>query len=83
LVIRRTRIRVVLAATIKLSGADPRHAVQPTSYLNHSYDVRSWLLTTDHKRVTILYLISTTLMFFTGGFLALLICLELPTPQAT
>ncbi len=55
--------------------------VQSTNYLNHSYDLRSWLLTTDHKRVAILYLISTTFMFFVGGFFALLIRLELLTPQ--
>ncbi len=55
--------------------------VEPTNYLNHSYSVKSWLLTTDHKRVAILYLISTTLMFFVGGFFALLIRLELLTPQ--
>jgi cytochrome c oxidase subunit I len=56
-------------------------AVEPANYLNHSYDIRSWLLTTDHKRVAVLYLISTTLMFFVGGFFALLIRLELLTPQ--
>jgi cytochrome c oxidase subunit 1 len=55
--------------------------VEPANYLNHSYDIRSWLLTTDHKRVAVLYLISTTLMFFVGGFFALLIRLELLTPQ--
>jgi cytochrome c oxidase subunit 1 len=55
--------------------------LERTNYLNHSYDIRSWLLTTDHKRVAILYRISTTLMFFVGGFFALLIRLELLTPQ--
>jgi len=28
------------------------------NYLNVSYAVRSWLLTTDHKRIGVLYLIS-------------------------
>jgi cytochrome c oxidase subunit I len=55
--------------------------IERTNYLNHSYGIRSWLLTTDHKRVAILYLISTTAMFFVGGFFALLIRLELLTPQ--
>ncbi len=55
--------------------------IQPASYLNQSYGLRSWLLTTDHKRVAILYLVSTTAMFFVGGFFALLIRLELLTPQ--
>ena len=39
----------------------------PTNYLNASYSVVSWLLTTDHKRIAILYLLPITLMFFIGG----------------
>src|SRR5205807_2282342 len=49
-------------------------------YLNVNYGVKSWLLTTDHKRIALLYLISITLFFFVGGFFALLIRLELLTP---
>ncbi len=50
-------------------------------YLNVSYGVRSWLLTTDHKRIGLLYMVSLTLMFFVGGFMAVLMRLELLTPQ--
>jgi cytochrome c oxidase subunit 1 len=50
-------------------------------YLNVDYGVKSWLLTTDHKRIAILYLASITLFFFVGGFFAVLIRLELLTPQ--
>jgi cytochrome c oxidase subunit 1 len=49
-------------------------------YLNAEYGIKSWLLTTDHKRIALLYLMSITLMFFVGGFFALLIRLELLTP---
>jgi cytochrome c oxidase subunit I len=49
-------------------------------YLNKQYGIRSWLLTTDHKRIALLYLISITFFFFVGGFFALLIRLELLTP---
>ena len=28
-------------------------------YLNASYGIKSWLLTTDHKRIALLYLISS------------------------
>ncbi len=49
-------------------------------YLNDSYGVKSWLLTTDHKRIALLYLVSITAMFFVGGLFALLIRLELLTP---
>ena len=54
--------------------------VERENYLNHDYSLKSWLLTRDHKRIAILYLISITAMFFVGGFFAMLIRLELLTP---
>ena len=54
--------------------------VERENYLNKEYGVGSWLLTTDHKRIALLYLISITFFFFIGGFFALLIRLELLTP---
>jgi cytochrome c oxidase subunit 1 len=50
-------------------------------YLNVRFGVKSWLLTTDHKRIAILYLVSVTLMFILGGMAATLVRLELMTPQ--
>ncbi len=50
------------------------------NYLNQEYGIRSWLLTTDHKRIGLLYLMAITFFFFIGGFFALLIRLELLTP---
>ncbi len=50
-------------------------------YLNANYNIWSWLLTTDHKRIAILYMISLTLFFFVGGAAAILFRLELMTPQ--
>jgi cytochrome c oxidase subunit 1 len=52
------------------------------SYLNQEYGLMSWLLTGDHKRIAILYLISITFFFVIGGTLAGLIRLELLTPAA-
>lgn len=52
------------------------------NYLNISYTAKSWLLTTDHKRIGVLYMISITLFFFLGGLAAVLFRLELLTPQA-
>jgi len=52
----------------------------PENYLTAGYGVRSWLLTTDHKRVGLLYLMSITGAFFVGGFFALGVRLELLTP---
>src|SRR5438093_369112 len=51
-------------------------------YLNVRYGLRSWLLTTDHKRIALLYLASITFFFFVGGAAATLMRLELMTPQA-
>src|SRR5206468_4662353 len=50
-------------------------------YLNISYRVKSWLLTVDHKRIGILYLISITAFFMVGGFFATMMRLELATPR--
>jgi cytochrome c oxidase subunit I len=52
------------------------------TYLGVEYTLRSWLLTTDHKRIAILYLISITLMFFIGGAAATLMRLNLLTPNS-
>jgi len=53
---------------------------EPENYLNAQYGIKSWLLTVDHKRIALLYLLSVTFFFFIGGFFALLIRLELLTP---
>jgi cytochrome c oxidase subunit 1 len=50
-------------------------------YLNVDHSLKSWLLTTDHKRIALLYLISITLFFFIGGIFAVMIRLELLTPS--
>jgi cytochrome c oxidase subunit 1 len=49
-------------------------------YLNANYGLKSWLLTTDHKRIGLLYLASITFFFLIGGLMAVLIRLELVTP---
>ncbi|MER3401981.1 MAG: cytochrome c oxidase subunit I [Armatimonadota bacterium] len=51
------------------------------NYLNWKTTVASWLLTYDHKRIGILYLISISLFFLLGGLAAALIRLELATPK--
>src|ERR1700683_2963277 len=55
-------------------------SVERENYLNSNYGIKSWLLTTDHKRIALLYLISITAMFWIGGFFAMMIRLELLTP---
>jgi len=52
-------------------------------YLNASYGIKSWLLTTDHKRIALLYLASITFFFFVGGAAAVLMRLNLISPGGT
>jgi cytochrome c oxidase subunit 1 len=51
------------------------------NYLNHAYDISSWLFTLDHKRIAILYLLAITFFFVIGGVAATLVRIELMTPQ--
>jgi cytochrome c oxidase subunit 1 len=50
------------------------------NYLNQTEGIKSWLLTHDHKRICILYLVAVTLFFALGGIFAVMIRLELATP---
>src|SRR5215468_6942487 len=55
------------------------HRLPAEHYLNATYGIRSWLLTTDHKRIALLYLASVTFFFF--GIFATLIRIHLLTPS--
>src|SRR6266478_7060299 len=59
------------------------HQMPREHYLNATYGIRSWLLTTDHKRIALLYLASVTFFFMLGGIFAFIIRLNLLTPQGT
>jgi cytochrome c oxidase subunit 1 len=50
------------------------------NYLNEKTGLKSWLLTSDHKRIAVMYLIVVTAFFALGGIFAGLIRLELATP---
>ncbi|NDD66186.1 cytochrome c oxidase subunit I [bacterium] len=51
-----------------------------SNYLTVSTGWRSWLLTLDHKRIGIMYLVFIVLSFGLGGFFALALRLELLNP---
>jgi cytochrome c oxidase subunit 1 len=51
------------------------------SYLIDGTSLSSWLLTGDHKRIALLYCLSITAFFFSGGAAAAAIRLNLLTPQ--
>ena len=38
------------------------------SYLTHEYGVKSWLLTKDHKRIALLYLLPSVSSFSSAAF---------------
>jgi cytochrome c oxidase subunit I len=55
----------------------------PASYLTKENTIASWLLTSDHKRIALLFFASITFFFFIGGFAATLIRLHLLNPAGT
>jgi len=52
-------------------------------YLNERHTVASWLLTKDHKRIAVLFMISITILFAIGGSAAVIMRLQLLTPHST
>jgi cytochrome c oxidase subunit 1 len=58
----------------------PLPVKEKRTYINAEDGLMSWLLTKDHKRIAILYLLAVTLFFVVGGLFAALIRLELATP---
>src|SRR5687768_10304350 len=60
---------------------EPTRTFPELHYLNNGHGLSSWLLTRDHKRIAILYLISISVFFFLGGLMASGVRLELATPE--
>jgi cytochrome c oxidase subunit I len=67
-------------AQTRTGSAPAGPPAEPENYLNTDYGWKSWLLTVDHKRIAILYLVSITFFFFVGGAFAVLMRIELVTP---
>ena len=61
-------------------GAAPPVSEQK-NYITAEAGLKNWLLTRDHKRIALQYLIVVTLFFFLGGLFAVLIRLQLATPK--
>jgi cytochrome c oxidase subunit 1 len=59
----------------------PAPVMPAKHFLNDNYGIRSWLLTKDHKRIAILYLLSISFFFLLGGIFAGLIRMHLLTPN--
>jgi len=56
--------------------------IPPVNYLNIKTTLASWLLTKDHKRIALMYLVSVSVFFMIGGLFAATIRLELLTPAS-
>ncbi|MGL4420407.1 MAG: cytochrome c oxidase subunit I, partial [Gemmataceae bacterium] len=61
-------------------AADQGTDLPAEHYLNHDYGWLSWLLTVDHKRIGILYLVTVSIFFLFGGLAAGLVRVNLLTP---
>ena len=59
------------------AGIDANSGSGGSNYLNAKKGLMSWLVTVDHKRIGIMYLIAVLTFFMVGGVLALLVRLEL------
>jgi cytochrome c oxidase subunit 1 len=59
---------------------EPAGVRTPRTYLNEGRTLRSWLLTTDHKRIGLLYLFSILFYFVIAAIAAALMRIELITP---
>ncbi|MCH7947633.1 MAG: cbb3-type cytochrome c oxidase subunit I, partial [candidate division Zixibacteria bacterium] len=57
------------------------HTIPEKHYLNEATGWKSWLMTLDHKRIGILYMIMVMFSFFLGGVFALLMRWELLSPD--
>ena len=71
----------IITAPSRPQAVVPLPETSEVNYLNVAYGVKSWLLTTDHKRIGLLYLVSVSIMFLLGGLAATLIRLHLLTPE--
>ena len=71
-----------LASPATAPRAAGARAAHPT-YLGVDTTIRSWLLTTDHKRIGILYLVSMLFALALGGFFAMAVRLEHLSPNPT
>ncbi len=69
-----------IGAVVPLPGERP---LRQETYLNVAHTVKSWALTTDHKRIGIMFLFATTGMLALGGTFALLLRTEHLTPGMT
>ncbi len=67
-------------AAVEVRETPQTSEIERRTYLNSEHSVSSWLLTFDHKRIGVMYLIAVTGFFLVGALFAALVRLELTTP---
>jgi cytochrome c oxidase subunit 1 len=66
-----------------LAADAPSPPARAPSYLDVKRTVMSWVVTTDHKRIGVLYFVATAMSLALGGFFALALRTEHLTPTRT
>jgi cytochrome c oxidase subunit 1 len=61
----------------------PAAGLPAEHYLTHGWDLKSWLLTKDHKRIGLLYLVSITFFFAIGSLYAGIVRWNLLVPDGS
>src|SRR5215831_15951002 len=59
------------------------HHNEHLDYLRADAGIRSWLFTKDHKRISLMFMVATAASLALGGVFALLLRMELLTPDRT
>ena len=70
-------------AALPVSPIPSADAAGEVNYINVSSGIRSWIFTLDHKRIGVMYLVTTLAWLLLGGIFALLVRTELLTPGGT
>src|SRR5689334_22322037 len=52
-------------------------------FMNADRGIKSWLFTLDHKRISLMYLVLTSIFFLVGGLFAMALRIEHLTPDRT
>ena len=69
--------------TAAVLESEDDEAPRPETFLNVSQTLASWLTTTDHKRIGVMFFFATTVSLALGGFFAMLLRAEHLTPTHT
>src|ERR671919_355033 len=78
--VRRARSRRLPVSNSSTGIMQAPNTTPALHYLNNGHGLKSWLLTKDHKRIALLYLITISVFFFLGGLMAVGVRVELATP---